>query len=120
MTDDSLTYPGEFEVLRTKADAGLWDSGQLRVTNYRVSWTPTSRFNNTAPFSFDLDKIASVRLLRSIKYLFAAPAVRFTLRDGTSYEIYNPKEDAARVRQVVEDYRSRERYRPGSLFGSGS
>ena len=117
--DDSLTYPGEFEVLRTKADAGLWDSGEVRVTNYRLTWTP-SRFSQTAAFSFDLDKIASVRLVRSVKYLFMAPALRFTLRDGTVYEIYNPKEDARRLQHVVDDYRSRERYRPGSLFGGGS
>jgi hypothetical protein len=120
VTGDSLTYPGEFEVLRTKADAGLWDTGELLVTNYRVSWTPKSRFNNTAAFSFDLDKVASVRQLRSVKYLFMAPALRFTLRDGTVYEIYNPKEDAARLRHVVDDYRARERYRPGSLFGGGT
>ena len=38
---DAMTHPGEFEVLRTKAEAGLWDSGYLTITNYRIRWTPS-------------------------------------------------------------------------------
>ena len=112
---DSLAYPGEFEVLRTKAESGFWDGGQLVLTNYRLRWTP-SRFAKTPAFSFDLANIASVRQVRLLKYLFLAPSLRFTLRDGTVYEIHSPKEDVNRLRHVVEDYRSRERYRPGTLF----
>lgn len=119
MAADSLRYPGEFDVLQTKAEAGLWDAGNLTLTNYRVLWTP-ARFAKTAKFSFDLDQIASVRQVRTIKYLFLAPSLRFTLKDGAVYEIHNPKEDINRLRHLVEDYRKRERYRPGSLFGGGS
>jgi hypothetical protein len=120
VTDDaSQNYPGEFEVLRTKAEAGFWDQGQLRLTNYRLTWTP-SRFAKTPAFTIELDKIASTRIIRSLKYLLMAPGLRLTLRDGTIYEIYNPKEDMRRLQQLVDDYRSRERYQPGSLFGGGS
>ncbi len=120
MTDDaSLSYPGEFEVLSTKAESGFWDKGHLRLTNYRLTWTP-SRFAKQPAFSLDLDKIASVRAVRSPKYLFMVPGLRLTMRDGAVYEIHNSKEDARRVQQLVDEYRSRERYRPGSLFGGGS
>jgi hypothetical protein len=117
--EGSLDYPGEFEVLRTKAEAGSYDSGTLVLTNYRLTWTP-SRFSQKSAFSVDFEKIASVRQFRSIKYLFLMPSLRITLRDGTLYEIHNPKEDLNRVQHLIEDYRSRERYRPGSLFGNGS
>jgi hypothetical protein len=115
---DNLQYPGEFEVLRTKAESGFWDAGTLVITNYRVTWTP-SRFSKTPAFSFDLDRVESVRQVRTAKYLFLAPSLRFRLRDGTVYEIGRTHEDVNRVRHLVEDYRRRERYRPGSLFGEG-
>lgn len=117
MTEKSLDYPGEFEVLRTKAECGAWDSGTLVLTNYRLTWTP-SRFSKSSTFSIDLDQIATVRQFRSIYYLFMMPSLRITLRDGARYDIHNPKENINRVQHVVEDYRKRERYRPGSLFGS--
>ena len=43
--------------------------------------------------------------------------VRIELKDGAVYELQNPKEGANRVLTVIEDYRKRERYKPGSLFG---
>jgi hypothetical protein len=119
VTPDPLTYPGEFEVLRTKAEAGLWDSGTLTVTNYRVGWEP-SRFAKTPAFAFDLDKITSVRQVRTPKYLFLVPSLRFTLENGAIYDLHRPGEDINRVQHLVDDYRNRERYRPGSLFEGGS
>jgi hypothetical protein len=117
-TDDSLAYPGEFEVLRTKTEAGMWDSGTLVVTNHRVSWTP-KRFASTPAFSFRLDDIESVKLVRTIKYLFLGPSLRVRLRTGAVYELSRTGEDINRVMHVIEDYRKRERYRPGSLFEGG-
>jgi hypothetical protein len=116
---DSLSYPGEFEVLRTKAETGFWDAGTLEVTNYRVTWTPT-RFSKAPAFSFDLDQISSVRQVRTIKYMFLAPSLRIALRDGSIYEIGRTHEDINRVQHVIDDYRRRERYRPGSLFGEST
>lgn len=113
------TYPGEFEVLRTKAEAGLWDSGQLIVTNYRLSWEP-SRLASTPAFTFDLDQIESLRRVRLPSYLFLSESLRFTLRNGSVYEIHRPQEDINRLQNLIEDYRRRERYRPGMLFGGGS
>src|SRR5207249_322515 len=94
-TDDALAYPGEFEVLRTKAEAGLWDSGHLVLTNYRLSWTP-SRLAKTPAFSIDLSDIASVRQVRLPVYLFLSTSLRFRLRDGAVYEIHRPLEDVNR------------------------
>ena len=119
MTADSLAYPGEFEVLRTKAEAGFWDSGTLTITNYRVSWTP-SRFSKTPAFSFDLDKVKAVKQVRTVHYLFLIPSLKFTLADGSFYVIHRPHEDINRVQHLVDDYRRRDRYQPGSLFGGGS
>jgi hypothetical protein len=118
-TDDSHAYPGEFEVLRTKAETGTWDSGTLVVTNYRVSWAP-SRFSKAPSFSFRLEDIESVKQVRSIKYLFLGPTLRIRLRDGAVYEVSRTGEDINRVKHVIDDYRGRERYRPGSLFEGGS
>lgn len=115
---DGLAYPGEFEVLRTKAETGFWDSGTLVVTNYRVSWTP-ARFSKTPAFAFDLDRVESTKIVRPPRYAFAVPALRIRLRDGSVYEVARTQEDVNRVRHVVDDYRRRERYRPGSLFGDG-
>ena len=61
MTADPLAYPGEFEVLRTKAEAGLWDSGNLTVTNYRVMWAP-SRFAKTPAFAAQRRSVFTVFL----------------------------------------------------------
>jgi hypothetical protein len=114
-SSDTLKYPGEFEVLRTKAEAGLWDAGTLVMTNYRLAWTP-KRFAKTPAFSFDLAEIASVRQVRLPKYLFLSVSLRFTLRGGSVYEIHRPSEDVNRLQHLVDDYRKRERYRPGKLF----
>ena len=108
-------YPGEFEVLSTKAEAGTWDTGQLVLTNYRVSWTP-SRLARTPAFSFDLDQIAAIKRVRLPTYLFLSESLRFTLRDGSVYVIHRPQEDVNRLQNLIEDYRRRERYRPGMLF----
>ena len=113
---DTLTHPGEFEVLRTKAEAGFWDSGTLVVTNYRVSWTP-ARFSKSPKFSFDLDQIESLKQVRTIQYLFMAPSLRFRLKGGATYIVGRTHEDVNRVQSVIDDYRRRERYQPGSLFG---
>ncbi len=120
-TDDAttLSYPGEFELLRTKAESGFWDQGTLVVTNYRVSWTP-SRFAKTSSFSFDLADITSVRQIRSPIYAFMVPSLRFTLQNGAVYDVHKPKDDINRVQHVVDDYRKRDRYQPGSLFGDRS
>lgn len=112
-------YPGEYEVLRTKAEAGTWDSGQLVLTNYRLSWTP-SRLATTPAFTFDLEQIAAVKRVRLPTYLFLSESLRFTLRDGSVYQIHRPQEDINRLQSLIEDYRRRERYRPGMLFGEGS
>jgi hypothetical protein len=112
-------YPGEFEVLRTKAESGLWDSGQLVLTNYRLSWVP-SRLASTPEFTFDLDQVASVKRVRVPSYFFLSESLRFTLRNGSVYEIHRPQEDINRLQHLIEDYRRRERYRPGMLFGEGS
>ena len=114
-TRDSYTYPGEFEVLRTKAEAGWWDSGQLVVTNYRLSWTP-SRLSQTPAFSFDLADVASMRLVRLPKYFFMTLSLRFMLRGGATYEIHRPAEDIHTLAKTIDEYRVRERYRPGKLF----
>ena len=42
------------------------------------------------------------------------------IKDGAVYEIHKPKDDANRVLSVIEDYRNRERYKPGSLFGDAT
>ena len=115
----NLAYPGEFDVLRTKAESGVWNAGTLVVTNYRVVWTP-SRFSKGTGFAFDLDQVESVRLVRTLTYAFLVPSVRFRLKNGAVYEVGRMQEDPHRVRHVVEDYRRRERYRPGSLFGESS
>lgn len=113
---DSLEYPGEFEVLRTKADSGWLEGGELRITNYRLAWTPN--FMARAPgFEFDLDDVRSVRVVRSLKTFFMSQSLRVVLKDGGVYELHKPREGVNRVLSVIEDYRSRERYRPGSLFG---
>ena len=106
-------------VLRTKAESGLWDSGQLVLTNHRLSWTP-SRLASTPAFSFDLSQIESVRRVRPPAYLFLVQSLRFRLRSGAVYEIHQPKEDIHRIQELVEYYRKREPYRPGALFESGS
>lgn len=116
---DELRYPGEFEVLRTKAEAGLWDSGQLTITNYRVRWEP-SRIAKTPAFEFDLADIVAIRQVRLPSYLFLAHSLRFKLRNGMYYDIHKPQEDINRVQHLIDDYRRRERYQPGSLFGAGS
>jgi hypothetical protein len=118
-TTDSLTYPGEFEVLRTKADSGWFEGGELTVTNYRLAWKP-NRFARFPAFGFDLEAIRTVRVIRSVKTLFFAPTIRIVLKDGAVYEIHKPKDDANRVLSVIEDYRNRERYKPGSLFGDAT
>ena len=118
-TTDSLTYPGEFEVLRTKADSGWFEGGELTVTNYRLAWKP-NRFARFPAFGFDLEAIRSVRVIRSVKTFFFAPPIRIVLKDGAVYEIHKPKDDANRVLSVIEDYRNRERYKPGSLFGDAT
>lgn len=116
-TDDaSGAYPGEFEVLRTKAEAGFWDSGTLVLTNYRVRWTP-ARLAKTPAFEFDLEDIASVTQTRLPTYLFMSVSLRFRLRSGAIYEIHRPEEDVNRLQHLVDDYRKRERYQPGALFG---
>lgn len=119
MSGSSLEYPGEFEVLRTKAETGAYDSGTVVLTNYRLTWTP-GRMSQKSEFSFDLDQIASVRQFRSLYYLFAVPSLRITLRDGSRYDVHNPKEDINRVQHLIDDYRRRERYQPGSLFGNAT
>ena len=58
-----------------------------------------------------------MRVVRSLKTLFFSPTIRIVLKDGAVYEIHKPKDDANRVHSVIEDYRRRERYKPGSLFG---
>ena len=108
-------YPGEFEILRTKAEAGLWDSGQLVLTNFRLKWTP-SRLAKTPAFEFDLAEIRSMRQVRTAKYFFMAPSLRFRLRSGAVYEVHKPQEDVNRLEQLIEEYRRRERYTPGKLF----
>jgi len=113
---DSLTYPGEFEVLRTKADTGWWEGGELTVTNYRLAWKP-NRFAHASAFEFDLDGVRATHVVRSPKTLFLSLSIRIALVSGAVYEIHNPRDDANRVVSVIEDYRKRERYRPGSLFG---
>lgn len=118
-TTDSLTYPGEFEVLRTKVDSGWLEGGELTVTNYRLAWKP-NRFAHAPAFEFDLEDIRSVRVVRSVKTFFLAPSLRILLKDGSVYELHKPKDDANRVLSVIEDYRKRERYKPGSLFGDAS
>ena len=118
-TDHELAYPGEFEVLRTKAEAGFWDSGQLVLTNYRLIWTP-SLLAKTPAFSFDLADIASVKQVRLPKYLFLSTSLRFTLRSGAVYEIHRPQEDVNRLQYLIDDYRRREPYRPGKLFEAES
>ena len=119
ITTDSLTYPGEFEVLRTKADSGWLEGGELTVTNYRLAWKP-NRFAHAPAFGFDLADIRTTRLVRSIKTFFFAPTIRIVLKDGAVYELHKPKDDANRVLSVIEDYRKRERYKPGSLFGEAT
>lgn len=113
---DSLEYPGEFEVLRTKADSGWLEGGELVITNYRLSWTP-NRFAHAPAFELPLDAIRTVRVVRSLKTFFLAPSIRIAMREGGIYELHSPKTDANRVLSLIEEYRSRERYRPGSLFG---
>jgi hypothetical protein len=112
---DTLRYPGEFEVLRTKAEAGFWDSGTLVLTNYRLAWTP-SRLAKTPAFSFDLADVVSVEQVRLPAYLFLSTSLRVRLRDGSAYEIHRPLEDINRLQHLVEDYRRRGPYRPGKLF----
>lgn len=116
---EALEYPGEFEVLRTKAEAGFWDSGQLTLTNYRLSWTP-SRLAKTPAFSFDLADIESVRQARVASYLFLSASLRITLRNGAVYEIHRPQEDINRLQYMIDDYRRRGPYRPGKLFEAES
>ena len=112
---DTLRYPGEFEVLRTKAEAGFWDSGTLVLTNYRLAWTP-SRLAKTPAFSFDLAEIAKVEQVRVPTYLFLSLSLRFRLRNGAVYEVHRPQEDDNRLEHLVEDYRKRGPYTPGKLF----
>src|ERR1041385_621084 len=112
---ESNTYPGEFEVLRTKAEAGLWDSGQLVLTNYRLQWTP-SRLAKTPAFEFELADIATIRQVRLPIYFFLSISLRFRLKNGAVYVIHRPQEDVNRLQHVIDDYRSRERYQPGKLF----
>jgi len=113
----NLAYPGEFDVLRTKAESGVWNAGTLVVTNYRVTWTP-SRLAKTPAFSFDLADIASIRQVRLPLYLFLSTSLRFRLRSGAVYDVHRPAEDVNRIQHVIDDYRKRERYRPGTLFGA--
>jgi hypothetical protein len=112
-------YPGEFEVLRTKAEAGLWDSGYLTITNYRISWEP-SRMAKTPRFEFELADIAAIRQVRLPTYFFLSPSLRFKLRTGMYYDIHRPQEDINRLQHVIDDYRRRERYQPGKLFEAES
>jgi hypothetical protein len=116
---DAMRHPGEFEVLRTKAEAGLWDSGYLTITNYRVLWTP-SRIAKTPAFEFELADIAAIRQVRLATYFFLSPSLRFKLRNGMYYDIHRPQEDINRLQHVIDDYRRRDRYKPGQLFGAES
>jgi hypothetical protein len=112
---DAKTYPGEFEVLQTKADAGWWDAGQMVLTNHRLQWKP-ARLSNTPAFEFELSELASVQQVRLPQYLFLSPSLRFTLRDGRVYHIHNPGEDINHLERVVNEYRLRKPYQPGMLF----
>lgn len=116
---DADRYPGEFEVLSTKAEAGLWDSGTLVLTNYRLIWTP-SRLAKTPAFAFDFAQVASITHVRVPAYLFLSTSLRFTLADGSVYDIHRPLEDVNRIQHLVEDYRRRGPYQPGRLFETDS
>lgn len=118
--DESLSYPGEFEVMRSKALAGTWgQTGEMVMTNYRVRWTP-SRYVTAPSISFDLADITSASITRSVKTLFLMAVLRISTRGGAVYEIHPMQEDIHRVLHVINDYRRRERYRPGKLFEEGS
>jgi hypothetical protein len=106
-------------VLQTKAEAGFWDSGQLTLTNYRLMWTP-SRLAKTPAFVINLADIDEVRQVRVPSYLFLSTSLRIHMRDGSVYEIHRPQEDVNRLQYLINDYRRRGPYRPGTLFEAES
>ena len=106
--------PGEYELLKTKAEYGWWDSGTLLLTNQRLLWFP-GRFASAKQLEIDLLKVASCVQVRSIKYLFMRPSLRLMLKDGAMHELHDFKEIDETQRLILQNM-NRRPYQPGTLF----
>lgn len=106
--------PGEFEVLKTKADYGFMKSGVLTLSNYRLFWHPSKR-TNAESVEIDLGEVINCSVTRSVIYFFLFPALRVVTRKRRVYDFYLPKELDHAVRSITQ-FMQRDRYQPGSLF----
>lgn len=106
--------PGEFEVLKTKADFGFLKSGTFVLSNYRLFWFPSKR-TNAAAVEIDLGDVVTCYVTRSVLYFFLFPALRVITRNRRTCDFYLPKELDHAVRSIAQ-FMQRDRYQPGSLF----
>lgn len=106
--------PGEFEVLKTKADYGFFKSGTLLLSNYRLFWFP-KKHTNAGSAEIDLSTVVNCFATRSVVYFFLFQSLRVVTRDRRAYDFYVPKDLDHAIRSISQ-FMSRDRYQPGSLF----
>ncbi|MBL8148473.1 MAG: hypothetical protein JNN15_00920 [Blastocatellia bacterium] len=107
--------PGEFEILRTKAERAWWESGLLLVTNHRFFWFSWNKSSQQPVIEIDLRGVLGCIETKSWYYLLARPALKILLTNGRSLEFHGI-EDFGGVKMNVERLMGQERYTPGALF----
>ncbi|MEW6730535.1 MAG: hypothetical protein AB1489_04260 [Acidobacteriota bacterium] len=115
--EPSITYnPGEFEVLKTKAERAWWNGGTLLITNHRLFWFPTSTKGAPA-VEIDLRQVLGCVEVRSWYYFLMRPALKILISNGTSIDFHGISNfTAAKVN--IERLMGQDRYTPGALFSN--
>jgi hypothetical protein len=108
--------PGEFEVLKTRAEREWWQSGTLILTNHRLFWFPDAT-QNASSIEVDMQKVLGCVETRSWYYFLAKPALKVLLVTGKSV-IFHAVKDFDGVKRNIESFMGHDRYTPGSLFSS--
>ncbi|MCS6884588.1 MAG: hypothetical protein RMM17_08315 [Acidobacteriota bacterium] len=107
--------PGEFEVVRVKAEREWWQAGELIVTNHRLFWFAS---NSKVPLvELDLREVLGCVKTRSWYYLGLYPSVKVLLSNGSS-EQFHAVASCDFVVSQIEQFAGKERYKPGMLFKS--
>jgi hypothetical protein len=106
--------PGEFEVLKTRAERAWWERGLLIITNHRLFWFPAIP-ENAATVEIDLQKVLGCTETRSWYYFLAKPALRVLLTTGKSVDFHGIQ-DYDGVKRNIERFMGHDRYTPGTLF----
>lgn len=113
-------HPGEFEVLRTRAERAWWESGTLILTNHRLCWFIGATHRQSAPtIEIDLQQVLGCVEIRSWYYLLARPALKILLVNGKSVDLHGIS-DYGGVKSNIERFMGQDRYTPGSLFSNPS